>query len=263
LGDGRKANLLRSGKSEEEATIDGAAFLADVKKFLQDEPPNPHLEITPTSEELQLHLTHCDEVINTIVTAMFKPAKPGSQFTYHTVEQSVRYFAQMAAKEVQRLIESPEQRAVREKGLEIVSIEEHEEEGHEVSDEAALPFPHPESVIEQVDYQRHIQRKLKPNGDKWLALFLMCEKGGYTWNETALSLQGKAPADGWACAGQEGATQPRNPAEVWNDLKSGYTLPGWNTVRGWFPPPPPNAGSLRVFYCRGEQRLRRAVVLNG
>jgi hypothetical protein len=246
LGEGWKANLIQSGKPKEEATNAGAEFQRAVNRFIEYEPLNPDPDINPTPDQAELHRTHRRDVIQIIVVTM---GERGSNFTHESVEQSELYWARMAAPDVQRLIESPEKRHERKTGRETVSLQEHEEQGHEVSDAASPHFPRPESVIERMDLQDRIQRQLRSAGDKWLALFLLCNEGGYTWEEIALSLQGAAPPGGWA----------RNPAEVWGDIKSGYTLPDWNTVRGWFPPPPLNAGALRVFYHRGIYTARTKV----
>jgi hypothetical protein len=269
LGDGRKANLQRSGVPEEQAAASGAAFWGDVKKFLRDE----HLKYAQQGEEesddepsdpathakkgpRKRHLTHRDEVINTIVTAMFRPK---SKFEYRSVPQSILYFACMAADEnaVLALIEPPEKRVERKRGIKTDSLGECKEQGHEVSDEASPHFPRPEKVVNTVARQAQIRGVLKKKADKWLVLALLFEVGEYSWREIASALQGKSPPEGWAQAGQRGSTQPRNPANVWDDIKSGFDLPDWNTVRGWFPPPTPNEEALRVFYCRGAQELRK------
>ncbi len=187
-------------------------------------------------------------MINTIVTAMFKP---DSRFTYDPNKNAVLYFAQMAEVDVQRL---------RKTGWETIALEDHEGQGHEVSDAVSPYFPRPESIIDKVDLQAHIQRRLgKAAGNKWLVLLLLHRgsAAGYEWQEIGWALQGTAPPGGWAQAGQKGAAQPRNPAEVWGDIKSGFDLPDWITVRGWFPPPPPNAGALRKWYCDGAKKLKR------
>jgi hypothetical protein len=210
-------------------TIPGAnaAFKANLKAFLRDEPPNPDPDFSPTQED----------VINAIVTAMSKPNKPDKKFDHRTIGQSVNYFTEMAVDELKKLIEPPERRAERksEGELQIVSLQEHEEKAHEVAAPPSSSSPEPKSAYTKWHGQRYIRHRLgKEEGDKWLTLFLLREEGDYEWEEIALSLQGKAPLGGWARAGQVGAgtSQPRNPAEVWDDLRSGYTLPDWNTVCG-------------------------------
>lgn len=78
-----------------------------------------------------------------------------SRFTYDPDENALLYFAPIAVDEVQRLIESPAQREERKTGRETVSLEEHEEEGQEVSDDTSLHvrLPRPESVIEKSEWE--------------------------------------------------------------------------------------------------------------